>query len=270
MGKILSFVVGAGLLLVSCGNEVNIGAGANWPWPWSGNAPFFAAKTFSDEVPVGTQVRIRVEAENGEVAILGLPGAVSMKLTANLRVGSSTLVDAQVGLALLDVGVTDGVDEIFVQTLQPQDTQGRQFLVDYTITIPIDLAVEVRQVNGLVTIEGITSPVAVNQGNGNVRLTDVAGDATAQVANGGIDATLTLLPGGTVRLTTGNGNLDLRIPATTSAALSALVGTGAITWNNLPLVVTVQTNQSLTGTLGGGAGLIQLQTGNGNIDLTGF
>ncbi|MGB3095314.1 MAG: hypothetical protein WBB46_01090, partial [Candidatus Deferrimicrobiaceae bacterium] len=58
--------------------------------------------------------------------------------------------------------------------------------------------------------------------------------------------------------------------ASTSAELSALVGFGAITWDNLDLLNVVHTNKSLTGTLGDGSGLIDLETKFGNIDVSGL
>lgn len=270
MGRSLNLAVGGLLLLAACGNDVTIGGGANWPWPWTGNAAFFAEKTVAEDVPVGTQVRVRVEAVNGEVVITGQAGKASVTLAATLRVGSDTFPDAQLGLALLDVLVTDQPGQVLIQTQQPPNALGRQYLVYYTLTIPADLMVEVEQVNGYVTVQGIDGGAAVQQGNGNVQLSGVSGDADVGVANGAIDATVTLPPGGQITLTTGNGGIDLLIPATTSAQLSATVGTGVITWNSLLLTNVVQTSLSLTGTLGAGAGQITLTTGNGNIHVAGF
>jgi hypothetical protein len=252
MGKALKLLSGLLLLLTGCGNDVNVGGGANFPWPWPVDANVFVQKAFSEEVPIVAHLGLRLEAVNGEVEVTGQPGATSIKVTATLRVGADTLPDAQAGLALLEVQVTDAPGEVLVQTVQPSNPQGRQYIVNYTITLPPDLAADVSQANGHVTVEGVESPVGVDQ------------------ANGTIDASITLPPGGEIRLTTANGTIDLRIPTSTSAALSAMASTGTITWTNLTISGAVYTGSSLTGTLGGGAGIIDLKTGNGNIDLTGF
>jgi hypothetical protein len=240
------------VLLTGCGSDVVIGGGANWPWPWPVDANVFVEKTFSTQLPVVAHDKIRVEAVNGIIEVIGQPGGGMVVVDAKLRVGADLLTDAQAGLAQLSVAVTDLSDEVFVQTVQPANPQGRQYLVEYTITVPDDLAVEVHQVNGHVTVGDVASPVSVDQTNGNV------------------DATVTLPPGGEVRLSTVNGSLALSIPVSTSAVLNARVGNGMIAWSNLVFVNPVQTTVSLTGVLGAGAGLIDLQTVNGNIGITGF
>ncbi|HEU5360067.1 MAG TPA: DUF4097 family beta strand repeat-containing protein, partial [Candidatus Deferrimicrobiaceae bacterium] len=132
------------------------------------------------------------------------------------------------------------------------------------------LAVDVTQVNGHVIVEGIESSLFVEVENGSVHLSDIVGFVTVSAENGSIDAAVTLPLGAEIMLSTVNGDIDLRIPASTSAELSALVGFGAITWDHLDLLNAVHTSRSLTGTLGDGAGLIDLDTRNGKIHVTGF
>jgi len=247
------------------------GGPGEWPWFWPDKATFIVDRNFSESVPVAGQSRIRLDAENGEIVITGKPGATSVTVTAKLRVGSNvSRLDAETGLTQLGVLVEDRAGEIFVQTMQPITTGGRRYVVNYTITVPSDLAVDVTQVNGHVTVLDIESSLFAEVGNGNVYLTDIFGVATVSVDIGSVDGTVTLPPGGEIMLSTGNGDIDLRIPTSTSAELSALVGFGAITWGHLDLLNAVQTSKSLTGTLGDGTGWIDLDTGNGNIDVTGF
>jgi len=258
---------------VSGGNyTINTGGWTGtWPWFWPEKAEFIVDGSFSENVPVAGHSSIRIEALNGEITITGLPGATSVFVTAELQVGSNaSRQDAETGLTRLGVLVADGADEIFVQTLQPKNLDGRQYVVNYNITVPSHLAVDVTQVNGHVTVSSIENSLLAEVANGNVYLSDIFGFATVSVDRGSIDGTVTLPPGGEIMLSTGNGDIDLRIPASTSAELSALVGFGAITWDNLDLLNAVHTTKSLTGTLGDGAGLIDLDTRNGNIDVTGY
>jgi hypothetical protein len=265
-------------LLAACGGvsggnfTINTGQWTGkWPWFWPEKATFIVDGSFSENVPVSGHSRIRLDAVNGEIEITGQPGATSVTVTAELIVGSNvSRMDADTGLNQLDVIVADGSDEIFVQTQQPKNLDGRRYIVNYAITVPSDLAVDVTQVNGHVTVSDIESSLFTELGNGNVYLSDIFGYATVSVGRGSVDGTVTLPPGGEIMISTGNGDIDLRIPASTSADLSALVEFGAITWDNLDLRNAVHTNRSLTGTLGDGAGLIDLDTKNGNIDVTGF
>jgi hypothetical protein len=245
------------VVLTACSGDVNVGSpnidGRNWPWPWPSNADFVAKRGVDREVQVEDHIRMRLEAENGEIAITGQLDATSVMVTAELRVGShESREDAEERLEQLDVLVTDLSDEILVQTQQPEDTEGRQYVVEYTITVPSHLEVDVNQVNGAIRVEDTANSVFVNATNGN------------------LDSTVRLPPNGEIRLSIVNGNLDLSIPTSTSAELSASVGNGTITWDNLDLMDAVQTNQSLTGTLGDGAGVIRLETTNGSIDVIGF
>ncbi len=260
-------------VLTACGDGNGVHftvGGGNWPWPWPHKAEFFVNKTFSENVRVADHTSLWLDAVNGEIEITGQPGADSVMVTGNLRVGSDSYEDAQQGLDQLDFSVMDGYDEISVQTLQPKDTKGRQYIVNYTITVPRDLAVDVNHVNGHLTVKDIENSIIVDVENGNVNFSNIFGDATVSVDNGSVDGTMILPPDGEIRLSTVNGDLDLRIPTSTSAELSAFVDNGTITRDNLELMDALHTNRSLTGTLGDGAGVIRLETTNGNIDVTGF
>ncbi len=265
-------------LLAACGGvsggnfTINTGDWTGkWPWFWPDRAKFIVDRNISESVPVAGLSRIRIDAVNGEIVITGKPGATSVTVTAELQVGSNvSRLDAETGLNQLGVLVADVSDEIFVQTLQPNTMDGRQYVVNYNIIVPSHLAVDVTQVNGHVTVLDIESSLIVEVVNGNVYLSDIFGVATVRVDDGSIDGTVTLSPGGEIMLSTVNGDIDLRIPTSTSAELTALAGFGGITWDNLDLLSAVHTNASLTGTLGDGTGLIVLDTRNGNIDMTGF
>jgi hypothetical protein len=245
------------VLLAACGGvnggtyTINANTG-DWPWFWPDKAEFIVDKNVYENVPVAGQERFRVDAVNGEIAITGKPGATSVTVTAELIVGSNvSQPDAENGLNQMEIVVSELPGEILVQTVQPERLNGRQYLVKYNINVPSNLSVEVTQVNGHVTVENIENSLLVT------------------VDDGSVHGTVSLPPGSEITLWTGKGDLDLRIPTSTSAEFSALVGFGAITWDNLDFLNVVQTDRSLTGTLGNGDGLIDLDTGNGNIDVTG-
>lgn len=257
--QVAGMMVGAALL-AACGGvsggdyTINTGGwSGEWPWFWPNKPKFVANRDFSKNVPVAGQSRLRLDTVNGEIVITGEPGATSVTVTADLRVGSNvSRPDAETGLTQLEVTVSDLSDEIIVRTLQPINLDGRQYAVNYTITVPSNLAVEVTQVNGHVTVDDLENSLLVT------------------VENGSVFGTVTPPPGGEITLWSENGDLHLQIPTSTSAELHARVRLGSITWDNLDFTNLVQTTQSLTGRLGGGAGLVDLDTGNGNIVVTGF
>jgi microcompartment protein CcmK/EutM len=235
----------------------------------SGNQKI-AADAFSTAVEVTAQTRLLLEGRNGNIRVSGVADADSVIVEARLEVRAGTVEEAQAGLEELDVDVEATGSAISVTTIQPLDTEGRTFVVDYEITVPDGLEVSILNANGNVRVESIVSNVSVGNGNGNIVLLDIAGSAFANVANGEVDARVTLPSGAMVGITIGNGNAGLFIPSNTSAQFSATVGNGNIAIVNLDLQNMVSTSRRVTGRLGAGDGSINLQTGNGNITATGF
>ena len=249
------------ILLTGCGNDTPTSATS-----MDGGQ---ATAPFSFNVPVAGQIRLRLEAINGTVDIAGSTSANTVSVTGVRRVRSDSAQDAGDHLPNLEVRVTEGVDVILVRTIQPEDDD-RDYVVDYVITMPRELAVIVNNVNGAIDVDSINNRVTVGNVNGGIGLTNIVGSTTVGLVNGQIDARITLPLGGTIDLETVNGGIDLSIPRNTSARLEARVLNGTVTVSNLPLRNSVQTPTSVVGTLGSGRGTISLGTVNGGIEVSGF
>ena len=234
------------------------------------NTDFVAEESFSFEVDVKDHTRLRLEAINGNVIITGLSESDSVMITGEKRVGSESMRDAEEHLQKLEVRVTDLASEVFVKTIQPDQTYGRSYVVDYTITLPKSLQVLADNVNGTVRIDSINNLVSVDNVNGQVILNEIFGSAFVNLANGQIEGKVTLPLAGTADMSTTNGSIELDIPHSTSAEFSASVTHGIITISNLVLQNEVRTPTSRSGTLGDGQGTISLSTVNGNISVSGF
>jgi len=234
------------------------------------NTNFVAADSFSFEVEIETHTRLRLEGINGNVTISALSEADSVIITGEKRVGSESTQDAEEHLQELEVSVADMGSDVRVKTIQPEQTHGRSYVVDYTITLPQNLEVLVTNVNGAVTIDSINNSVSVVNVNGQVTLNEIFGSVLVSLVNGQIQAEVTLSTDGTIVMTTVNGGIGLDIPQSTSADFSASVVNGTIGISNLVLTNQVSTPDSLTGTLGDGQGTISLSTVNGSISVSGF
>jgi hypothetical protein len=264
-------------LLTGCGGggdmNFNVGTnnlGNNWPWPWQINADFFAFDTFSRSVPIVGHTNIKLEGENGEIVITGEPGVNFVTVVAELRVGSDTYVDALLGLDLLEVSLTDGSGEIVVQTVQPPNISGRQYIVDYSITVPSDLPVSINIANGHVSVNDMESSVFVILDNGDVNFSNIHGEADVNMDNGSFIGDISLPTGGEAVISTTNGDIDLSIPVSTAAELFGNINNnGTISWSNLVIGNLQTTSTSIQGTLGSGSGLVDLTTVNGDIVITG-
>jgi len=234
------------------------------------NTNFVARESFHRQVDVQNHTQMRLDAINGNVEIIGSASATSVTITGELRVGSESTADAEEYLQKLEVRVTETASTVLVETIQPDKTHGRNFVVDYKITLPENLELDANNINGNITIENIKNDVDVDNINGNIDLKDIVGNASADVVNGLIRAKVTMPQGGNINMGTVNGNIELEIPLNTSADFSANVTNGAIQISNLTLQNEVATTRSLRGTFGNGQGTIKTNTVNGNIKTTGF
>ncbi len=234
------------------------------------NTNFVAKESFNFAVDVKNHTQVRFDAINGNVEIIGSASATSVTITGERRVGSESTADAEEYLQKLEVRVTETASIVFVETIQPAKNHGRNFVVDYKITMPENLELDADNINGNMTIENIRNDVDVDNVNGTIDLRDIVGNASADVVNGLIRAKVTMPQNGNIDMGTVNGNIELEIPQNTSADFSASVTNGAIQILNLTLQNEVATTRSVEGTLGNGEGTIKTNTVNGNIKTTGF
>jgi len=229
----------------------------------------YAEEPFSFRIPVAAGSRFVLQGINGSVRVVGSAPLDSFTVEGERRVGSRTIEDAEAHLDLLQVIVTDLGSELRVETEQPAHSEGRTYIVDYRITVPRAILLRVGNVNGNVSISSILDTVSVGTANGGIDLDGTDGSVFATTANGDVTGRAALPPGGTIDLATVNGDIALTVPVATSAELSATVATGEIEVRNLTIENEVSTGVSLSGTLGGGNGLITLRTTNGDIRVTG-
>ncbi len=234
------------------------------------NTNFNAEEPFSYTIGVENRTLLRLVAINGDVTVTGTPGANSFIITGIRRVESESTADAEEHLAELDVATHSTSNEVFAETIQPEETHGRNYIVHYTITLPTNLEVDVTNVNGQVAINSIDNTVSVININGDTDLYEISGSAAVQLTNGTIDSRINLPPDGIIGMSVVNGAIELDIPQNTSAAFSASVTNGSINVSNLVLQNEENTATSLSGILGAGQGAISLTTTNGNIVVTGF
>ena len=235
------------------------------------NTNFEAVESFNFVVPVVNHTLFTLIGVNGEININGNAGANSVTITGIKRVLSESVEDAQAHLQDLNVNVQDFPNEIRVETIQPANTGGRSYIVNYTVTLPKFLKNNVNNLNGIVTLDSIDNDVTVLNMNGTATLTNITGSASANILNGQIQGTVTLPLNGVIDMTTLNGDIDLEIPVNTSAILSANVTVGTITTQNLVLQNVVSTPTFLRGTLGNGQGTIELEAKQiGHITVIGI
>ena len=232
-----------------------------------GDAEVYVDDPFSyTETADGLSV-LNLKSINGVVEVFGDPEATDIRIDGTRRVGGETRRDAEDHLEKLDVDITRDGSRLWIETDQPRVTFGREYIVDYTITLPPDMEVFLEHVNGEVYVESLDEYLSVEHTNGAIELRDLRCDLIVDLVNGSVMSDLELLPDGVVEIETTNGDIDLEIPVATSADLDAQVTNGRIYVSNFD--IDPGNARDLSATLGDGDGAIDLRTVNGSIHVTG-
>ena len=253
------------LLWINCGSDKTVDSDGD-----VNNTDFVAKESFSFRVDVVDHSRLRLEGVSGTITISGEPESDSVLITGERRVGSESTQDAEAHLPLLQVTVQEIGNEIYVKTTQPEQTHGRSYVVDYTITVPEGFVVSVNHVTGIVSINSVKNSVSVNHVTGQVLLDEISSSAVVSLVTGEIEAEVILPEDGTINFNLVTGIVELNIPQSTSAEFSAKVVTGTISLSDLVLQNQVSTPGSLSGTLGSGEGTISLNVVTGSVNVQGF
>ena len=234
------------------------------------NTNYIASEPFSNNISVVNHIKLRLEGINGTIKILGSSDSGSVKINGTKKVSSESTRDAEDHLPDLNVTILDLGDEIFVKTTQPDESYGRLYVVDYSITVPDNFEIYVNNINGSIEVDSLENNITIIDVNGSVILDNINGSTNVALVNGQIKIEQSLPLNGTIKLTTVNGTIELDIPQSTSAHFYASVVNGNINLSNLILRNNINNTNSVSGTLGSGEGSISLQTTNGSIYVTGF
>ena len=122
--------------------------------------------------------------------------------------------------------------------------------------------------NGEVTVDNVRGPVSANSGNGDVRVSTVQGPVSARSGNGDLLVRMTELKiADDMEFTTGNGRIEVTVPAEFNADIDASTGNGGIR-TDFPIQVSGRISKTrLRGTIGQGGRRLRLITGNGEIEI---
>lgn len=231
---------------------------------------YVATEPCAFRVTASGSSKLRLVGINGNVTIEGSAQLDSVIIVCEKRVGSDSVEDAQQHLNELDVTVQNLNNEIFVKTVQPENSNGRSYVIDYSVTVPINYKIEIELITGKLEIEKIENEIIASTVNGNIITDEIFSSTYLAVVNGSISSKQILPAGGTISLATINGNINLQIPGSTSAQFSAEVVNGQISTTNLIFDNLSVSARSQSGRLGNGQGTIALSTVNGNISAKGF
>ena len=229
-----------------------------------------ASSDFNYEIAAGAGKVLEISNINGPITVTGVTNSTTVRLWGARAAGSDTEADAEAFLEKVAIDLTESKEKISVETSQPNETNGRDVSVVYYARIPYDWSVKIENINGACQVDSLGGEVSVKLTNGNTLLRQIHGNAYVAVTNGQVEGALYMPANGHIQMRSTNGLIQLLLPQSTSARLSASVTNGSVQVEGLELSESKGTQRSIEATIGSGDGRIELATTNGNILVKGM
>jgi len=234
------------------------------------NTNFSASESFLHEIPVESKNHLTIDGINSQIDINGKDNLSQVTIWGEKIVESESQEDAEIHLQNLQVNITSSLNRIYIETEQPNNTHGRNYLVKYHVDIPKTWQVNIDNVNGIIELDSIKSDISIDQVNGEIQIQDVESDLIINLTNGQVNSQMILPQNGKCEITGVNAQIVLTIPKTTSATFESRVTNGTVALSNLNLQNMESTQSAITGILGDGDGKIKLIAVNGTISTVGY
>ena len=250
----------------------------------------FTTETRDDSFTVNGSAVLVVSSENGKIEVVAGSGN-EVRVQATLR-----------GVERIDYDVSQDGSTITVEAKVHSGWTVGNRGVDITITAPASTDVDLVSSNGMVSVEGIEGNGKLATSNGMVSLEDVKGDFEGTTSNGklqitnmegsgvfrssngrvelqgvtgefdvdtsnsGISFSGNLTAGGSNRLVTSNGKVDVELLGTPSVELDASPSNGDITCE-FSITATTTGDDHLVGTIGDGEADLHISSSNGDVTI---
>ena len=218
---------------------------------------------FHRTVPLPANGRISLSNINGGVEIAGWD-------RNEVQIDAVKTASDQQRLDEARIEVETSSNSVEIRTHYPDHhIQDNAASVHYTLHVPQNARLDrIDLVNGSLNVQKVTGEIDANLVNGKLRASDLAGEADLATVNGTIDADYTSLNNvRDIKLKSVNGTINLTLPQSPNAQVSASVVNGSIT-TDFPLTVKGHlVGKSLNGTLGSGGLQIELNNVNGGIHI---
>ncbi len=237
-----------------------------------------ASSSGSERLALNSSETVMLEVDSNVGTIQIQPGAADEVLIDYTKTAyGQTDQRAQDELAEMTVLIDQQPDRVVVNTVQRANLRHpRTNKVDLTITVPPQIALNIINQVGDVTIKGLTIPSALTVKNdvGNITLDGVTVQAGMLVICdvGDVRFSGDLGDLGMYTLSADVGSIAVTLPADTSAMLDVAAQVGSISVDNA-FTLSGQTGETqdvhatLKGTLGDGVVQVNVRTNVGNVSI---
>ena len=234
------------------------------------NAAYSASASFSYDFAQDHKNQVVINAINSTITLAGRSDLSSIKIWGERIVKSESEADAAHNLEKLETIITNAANELIIETKQPSDSDGREYLVNYHLTIPATWNASIKIINGTVDIDSLSGDIGLQMVNGEIQLQEISGNLSTKLTNGKVDCKMRLPQNGACQITAINAEIQLLIPQNTSAHFAVGVINGSVSVSNLNIQNVQQEFNFVNGTLGTGQGTIKVEAINGAISVRGY
>jgi hypothetical protein len=233
------------------------------------------------EYKVGAKPELKVDTNDARIEVRrGGPTIQARVVTEGYQIGPG------------DVHIYEHQDgstvSLEVKTPHGPHISFRNRYVRVEISVPQNTKLDLHSGDGSLVVSGTDAPAFLSTGDGRVEVSDFSGPLKAKTGDGSMrisgrfdDLSLStgdgrieceIRPGSKMStrwvLRTNDGSLNLRLPANFAADIDARTGDGHVRVN---VPITTKTSDSdghhIRGSLNGGGNLLDIQTGDGSIDI---
>ena len=215
------------------------------------------------EATIGATGNIEVDAgKNGGISVRGWDRGDAFVRARIVAYGRSDADARRVASQIrLD---TAGV----VRAEGPASDDETGWAVSYEVSVPRNAMLTLQAHNGGISIESFSGTAKFQTKNGGVALRQVGGDIHGETTNGGVTVDLAgdRWDGAGLDVTTRNGGVTIRMPASYSAELEVGTTNGRL---NIGVPITVQgtIGRTLNTVLGAGGAKVRAVTTNGGVTI---
>ena len=212
--------------------------------------------------------RFSISNVNGSVVVTGGSGD-SVEIVATKK------ADNQEDLDKIEIEITHSADEIVVDTELGDSGHwyshgSNSGSVKYEVIVPVGTRLDsVDTVNGNVNISGVSGEVTAESVNGDLEISDLAGDVGLSTVNGSIEAGFSRLgEQQRVKIETVNGRVSINLPEDADVEVSADTLNGGINARDFGLETEKGfVGSDLNGKIGNGNARLNIDTVNGGIKI---
>ena len=212
-------------------------------------------------VPAGAGQLALDAAPNGGIEV---KGAMRGDIVILAKVTAWAATEPRARELMAGVRVDAASDKVSAEG--PRTTGRDGWSVSYRLAVPSQMSLDLKTVNGGISIENVDGRLEFTTVNGGVKLTGVSGAVHGRTSNGGVDVDLegATWQGEGLDVETSNGGIRLRVPEQYSARLEAGTVNGGINVD-LPITIQGRIDREIATNLGGGGPLLRLRTHNGGV-----